>query len=73
MSQIQSKYGLPLSCVYKEDKQEYIEALENSRKIESIDPFREFMDSQYRKYLSQEIQLYRSQHQDKSKGISFIF
>lgn len=75
MNQIQSKFGLPLSCVYKEDKQDYIEALEKSRKVENMDPFRKFMDGQYRKYLSQEIHLYRSQNQDQgnSKGISFLF
>lgn len=75
MNQIQTHFGLPLSCVYKEDKQEYFEALEKSRESESIDSFREFMDAQYIKYLDTEIERFKIQNESKNnkKGMPFLF
>jgi Fic family protein len=71
MNQLQSRFELPLSVVYKEDKLEYFNALEASRDEESLKPFRTFMDSQYSKYLKEQIDLYKSQN--KNQGLSFIF
>ncbi len=75
MNQIQSRFNLPLSIVYKEDKMEYFSALEKTREVESLKPFKEFMDIQYIKYLSGEIKRYQEQDQNKSlgKGMSFLF
>lgn len=73
MNQIQSRFELPLSVVYKEDKQEYFNALEATRKEESLKPFRTFMDSQYSKYLKEQIDLYKTQNRKKDKGMSFVF
>lgn len=75
MNQIQSRYNLPLAIVHKEDKLEYFNALEDSREQETLKPFREFMDNQYIKYLSLEIERYRTQNKkkDNGKGISLLF
>lgn len=73
MNQIQTRFDLPLSCVYNEDKLEYFEALEKSRETESLEPFTEFMDGQYKKYLSTEIERYKSQNNNKGMGMGFLF
>ncbi len=59
MNYIQHYFHLPMAIVFKEDKAEYIEALENSRNKDRSDPFREFMKQQYTKYLTGEIENYR--------------
>ncbi len=75
MNQIQTRFNLPLSCVYKEDKKEYFNALEESRELERLTPFREFMDDQYKKYLSTEIERYKTHSLSKKrgKGMNFLF
>jgi len=73
MNQLQSRFGLPLSVVYKEDKQDYFNALELSRKEESLNPFKAFMDSQYIKYLKEQIDLFKSQNKKQDRGMSFVF
>jgi Fic family protein len=55
MNYMQSRFGLPLSIVYKQDKMKYFDALESSRKKESMIPFYNFMYGQYEKFLKQEI------------------
>ncbi len=73
MNQIQARYNLPYSVVYKEDKQEYFQALEQSREKESLVSFRSFMDGQYMKYLKEQIDLYKRQTGKKDRGMSLIF
>ena len=46
----------PLSVVFREDKGDYIHALEETRKKEDINIFRDFMFSQQTKYFEKEIQ-----------------
>jgi len=58
MTYIQSLYKLPLSIVFQEDKQEYLDALRSSDAGESNQPFTDFMYKQYRKQLTQEIEAY---------------
>jgi Fic family protein len=70
MNQIQKTFNLPLSIVFQEDKLDYYKALENSRKQDSIEPIKEFMDSQYIKYLLEEMNRY--QKQNKENKISFL-
>ena len=55
MNYIQAFYGLPLAIVNSEDKQEYIQALIDTREKEDIGIFRNFMKDQYETYLSHEI------------------
>jgi len=55
MNYILAYHKMPLSIVFKEDKLDYINALEESRKQEKIEPFRIFMYNQQMKYLLQEI------------------
>jgi Fic family protein len=55
MNYIQAFYGLPLAIVNSEDKQEYIQALIDTREKEDIGIFRNFMKNQYETYLSNEI------------------
>jgi Fic family protein len=55
MNYIQLRFKLPPSIVYKADKIKYINALEESRKKDSIEPFYKFMFAQYRKFLKSEL------------------
>jgi Fic family protein len=60
MNYIQHYYHLPMAIVFKEDKAEYIQALEDARHKEDLTPFRNFMAQQYENYLTQEIQNFRN-------------
>jgi Fic family protein len=50
-------FGLPVGFVFSKDRLKYIEALEASRKTESMDPFYKFMFAQYSKSLKSEIKI----------------
>lgn len=73
MTQLQAKYQLPLAIVYKEDKQEYFKALEASRTSGQLEPFIAFMDSQYIRFLSEQIELHEKQNSQKNQGMNFLF
>lgn len=74
MNYIQIYFGLPMSFVFKEDKADYIQSLEDARKTESLIPFRDFMFKQYEKFLSQEIANFKNKDSKKSgSGFSFVF
>jgi Fic family protein len=75
MNYIQQVYGLPLAVVFKEDKQDYFEALVKTREAEDLNIFRDFMTAQYIKHLSTEISRYKESLNPpkKGKGYSFIF
>ena len=64
-----------MAIVFKEDKGDYIKALTDARTMEKLAPFREFMYSQYHKFLQQDIDAYKSmlQPKNKGKGFSIIF
>jgi Fic family protein len=63
MNYILAHHKKPLAIVFKEDKSDYINALEESRKQETTEPFKVFMYDQQKKYLQQEID--KVQQQDK--------
>jgi hypothetical protein len=69
MNYIQAYNKQPLSLIFIEDKAFYIEALLETRKIDNINIFRNFMCNQHIKYLEQEIEKYNL----RNKGISFLF
>jgi Fic family protein len=75
MNYIQQYHEIPLSVVYKEDKQEYFKALQETRKKEDISIFRNFMFSQTEKFLLEQIEeLTKKQTSKKTgKGFSFLF
>ncbi len=74
MNYIQLYYNLPMCIVFKEDKADYIQALEASREQESLKPFRDFMSEQYSKFLSNQIQNFRnSNRKSNGNGFSMIF
>jgi Fic family protein len=75
MNYVQQYHKFPLSVVYKEDKQEYFNALQETRKNEDISIFRNFMFSQTKKYLLEQIEeLTKKQTSKKTgKGFSFLF
>jgi Fic family protein len=75
MNYIQQYHKIPLSVVFKEDKQEYFNALQETRKKEDISIFRVFMFSQTDKFLSEQIEeLTKKQTSKKTgKGFSFLF
>lgn len=54
MNYIQAYHELPLAIVFKEDKQEYYTALQETRKQEDMQVFYTFMFEQYMKHLEQE-------------------
>lgn len=65
---------MPMAIVFKEDKVDYIQSLEDSRNKEDLTPFRNFMNGQYIKFLSQEIQNFKNINKNNSsKGFSMIF
>ena len=55
MNYIQLIFNLPMAIVFAEDKADYFEALEKSRKKDDVQFFIEFMFEQYNKFLQQEI------------------
>ena len=75
MNFIQLYFKLPMAIVFKEDKGDYIKSLTDSRTMESLSPFREFMYSQYNKFLQQDIDAYKLmlKPKNKGKGFSIIF
>ena len=76
MNYIQHYHKQPMTIVFKEDKQDYFQALENTREKENIQIFQSFMFNQSYKYFKNEISfLTKEQKQTKSKGrgMSFIF
>lgn len=74
MNYIQFYYQLPMAIVFKEDKADYIQSLEDSRNKEDLTPFRNFMNGQYIKFLTQEIQNFKNINKNNSsKGFSMIF
>lgn len=73
MNFIQAYFELPLSIVFAEDKADYFEALEQTRKEEDLSCFRDFMAAQYKKYLTSEIEKYRNAQRQPRKGDGFSF
>lgn len=75
MNYIQQLSNLPLAIVFKEDKQDYFEALVKAREQEDISIFRAFMADQYAKHLIEEINRYKNglNPPKKGKGYSFMF
>ncbi|MBC7888957.1 MAG: Fic family protein [Ferruginibacter sp.] len=75
MNYLQLYFNLPLSKVFKEDKAAYFDALTLTRKEEDMSIFRNFMYSQYAKYLLAEIEKFEQTGNGgtKNKGYSFVF
>jgi Fic family protein len=69
MNYIQAYHRQPLSLIFIEDKAYYIEALLETRRINDVNIFRNFMCNQHIKYLEREIEKYNQ----KDKGIRFVF
>ena len=70
---IQSRYGLPIGRVFKEDKAEYFKSLEETREKKSLLPFIDFICWQYKKHLETEIAKYQEMITYKTKGTGFSF
>ncbi len=60
MNYIQLLFNLPMAIVFAEDKADYFEALEKSRKKEDVQFFIAFMFEQYDKFLQQEIERFEA-------------
>jgi Fic family protein len=60
MNYIQLIFNLPMGIVFAEDKADYFEALEKSRKQEDVQFFIAFMFEQYNKFLQQEIDRFKA-------------
>ncbi|AIZ65557.1 hypothetical protein PK28_18200 (plasmid) [Hymenobacter sp. DG25B] len=55
MNYVQRYYGQPLTIVFREDRQAYFEALEQSRVAEDLAVFMDFMRGQHRKSLTYQL------------------
>ena len=66
MNHLQYEFGLVPVKVVKEDKADYIQALIETRRQESLEPFREFMLEEHIRNLGKEIEEYK-----QSSGSSF--
>lgn len=75
MNYVQQYHKIPLSVIYKEDKQDYFNALQETRKNEDISIFRDFMFSQTEKFLAEQITELTKKQTSKNtgKGLSFLF
>ncbi len=73
MNYLQGFFNLPFSIVFKEDKAAYFEALQQTRQNEDISVFRNFMYTQYAKYLQQEIDKFEQADKKGKGGYSFVF
>jgi len=72
MNYIQLYHGIPLTKVYLSDRNQYIEALKQTRAKEDIGIFRDFMGGQQIKFLNEKITEYENS-QKKSPGMTFLF
>jgi len=59
MNHLQYEFGLIPAKVIKEDKVDYIKSIIDSRELESLDPFRDFMFEEHIKNLVNEIKAYK--------------
>lgn len=73
MNYIQQYYKLPLAIVFKEDKADYFNALQQTRQQENMDIFHTFMFEQYKKHLTNEIAVYKKDTKAGGKGFSLLF
>ncbi|MER0441593.1 Fic family protein [Emticicia sp. W12TSBA100-4] len=67
MNYIQSYHEVPLTIVFEEDRQDYIESLIATRKEENIEYFLDFMKSQHIKFLKEEIKKLENIKEPKPK------
>ena len=70
MNYIQYCNNLFPAKVFKEDRGDYILSLQQSQDTETNQPFLEFMATQLKKSLSQEIETFNT---SRKKGFSFMF
>jgi Fic family protein len=74
MNYIQAYHGQPMSIVYHEDRQEYIESLIATRKDENIQIFLSFMENQHLTFLKEEIKkLEQAPKKEAKKNIRLLF
>jgi Fic family protein len=57
MNYVQACFSLPLSIVFRTNRIQYIEAIENARKTENLDSFYRFMFAQYSRLMKAELKL----------------
>ncbi len=66
MNMLQFEFGLIPTKILKEDKEEYIKALVETRENEDLNVFREFMTATMMKNLTRDIEVYRKSIDDTS-------
>ena len=70
MNYMQFCYNLFPTKIFKEDREEYISTLQQSREEETNQPFLDFMADQLKKSLSLEIERFKT---SQKKMFSFMF
>lgn len=73
MNYLQLLFHLPMVIVFKEDKAEYFDSLIQTRREENLNIYRDFMCSQYEKYLALEIAKVQELNNKKDKGSNYSF
>lgn len=74
MNYIQAYYKLPLAIVQSENKVAYIQALVDTRELQDIQIFRNFMAGEYAFLLGKEIEKFEEMKKpSKGGGFSFLF
>ncbi len=76
MNYVQHYHKHPMTIVFIEHKQDYFQALENTREKEDLKIFQSFMFGQSFKYFNTEIQILtkeQKQSQSNGRGMSFVF
>jgi Fic family protein len=76
MNYIQYYHGMPMTIVFEEDRQEYIESLIETRKEENIEIFLSFMQNQHLKFLNGEmkkLQEIKPPKKESKSNIRLIF
>lgn len=68
MNFIQAQHNLPMGVVHKDAKADYIDALNESRKVESVGPITDFMAKEYARFLEEQI----TQAKKQNRGFSFL-
>lgn len=76
MNYIQAYHELPMTIVFEEDRQAYIESLIATRKDENIEFFLDFMQIQHIKFLREEVRKLENKNEPKQQSnriIRFVF
>lgn len=65
MNHLQYEFGIPMAKINKEDREDYIKALNMSRENGDVQPFRNFMKEEHARNLKEEIDRYNESNRQR--------